>query len=401
MCLSDPEQLSQDRLGHNVLNLSEVGLNCITDDCDYIPFNEASDISAGENDFKAIQLNICGLINKQSDLSKLITGCLRDSKVDLVILCETWLTNDVRPLISIPGYEFYGIDHTTKKGGGIGFLIASELKYIPRQDPSSQNECFENCFIEISSKGRNIICGSIYRPPNTSVKTFQNKINECMDKIKLEKHKNVILGMDHNLDFIKSNIHSGTENFISTLLNKSLFPCITRPTRITKNSSTLIDNIIINERIRETQKSCIILHDLSDHFPSLIVINDLFAKKHAPKEILSHCITNCKIENLKHMLNCIDWNDILVKDKVDKSYCKFLNSLLYHIDTHVPMKKITIPMKQINCEPWQSKGLLKCSIKQKLLYEHALKSGNANDYSKYKLYHSSLQRIVHRCNGRF
>ena len=180
------------------------------------------------------------------------------------------------------------------------------------------------------------------------------------------------------------------------------FKCKLKPP---KNSSTLIDNIIVNdndniivnERIRENQKSCVILHDLSDHFPSLIIISDLFVKKHTPKEILSHCITKCKLENLKEDLNSIDWNTVLVKNNVDESYCKFLNLLLDHIDTYILMKKITILAKQLICEPWQSKGLLKCSKKQKLLYERALKSGNDDDYTKYKLYRSTLQRIVHKC----
>ena len=331
----------------------------------------------------------------------MITSCLHASKVDLVILCEMWLTNEVQNLISVPGYEFYGVDRTNKKGGGVGFLIAKELKYIPRQDLSIQDNSFENCFIEISSKGRNIICGSIYRPPNTNVKMFQNKMNECMDRIKLEKHKNIILGMDHNLDLIKSNTHSGTENFISSLLDKSLFPCMTRPTRITKNSATLIDNIIINEQIRENQKSCVILHDLSDHFPSLIIISELFAKKRAPKEITSRCITDCKLENLKRDLNLIDWNMIMVKNDVDESYSKFLKIVLDHVDSHIPLKKITILAKQLICKPWQSKGLLKCSKKQKLLYERALKSGNEDDHTKHKLYRSTLQRILHKCKKNY
>ena len=339
MCPPGHTQPPHDQLGHSVFDLSDVGLNSVTDDCDYIPFSEVSDIVAGDNDFKVIQLNVHGLISKQSELTKLITSCLHDSKVDLIILCETWLTGDVCNLVSVPGYEFYGVNCTVKKGDG---LIANELKFTPRQDLAVKDDNFENCFIEIFSKGRNIICGSIYRPPNTNIKVFQNKMNECMDKIKLEKHKDIIIGMDHNLDFIKSNIHSGTEKFIGSLQAKSLFPCITRPTRITKNSSTLIDNIIINERIRDRQKSCVILHDLSDHFPSLIILNELFAKKRAPKEIMSSCITDYKLSNLKEDLYSVDWKEVLIKVNVDESYCNFLNQLSDCIYTHIPMKKLTI-----------------------------------------------------------
>ena len=58
MCPPDPKHPLLDHLGRPVFDLSDVGLNTTTDDCDYIPFSEVSDILAGKNDFKAIQLNI-------------------------------------------------------------------------------------------------------------------------------------------------------------------------------------------------------------------------------------------------------------------------------------------------------------------------------------------------------
>ena len=197
----------------------------------------------------------------------------------------------------IPGYDYVGLECETKKGGGVGFLIAKELHYKIKDDCNQMNEYLESFFIEITMKGRNITCGSLYCPPNTNIKTFQKDLNKIMEKIKLEKHKDCIIGMDHNLDFIKHNQHSDTENFINNMLDSSLFPCITRPTRVTKNSSTLIDNIFVSGQHHDKTKSCVILHDISDHFPSFIIIEGLLAKKREPKVVLSRDITD---EKLKH-----------------------------------------------------------------------------------------------------
>ena len=67
-----------------------------------------------------------------------------------------------------------------------------------------------------------------------------------LNRLKPEK-KDIILGMDHNLDLLKSNVHTETQTFLDVNFDNHLFPCITRPTRITKTSATLIDNTFISE----------------------------------------------------------------------------------------------------------------------------------------------------------
>ena len=49
------------------------------------------------------------------------------------------------------------------------------------------------------------------------------------------------------------------------MVSYSLMPLITKPTRITENSSTLIDNIFSN--FQPFPNAGIIISDLSDHFP--------------------------------------------------------------------------------------------------------------------------------------
>ena len=56
----------------------------------------------------------------------------------------------------------------------------------------------------------------------------------------------IIIGTDHNLDFIKNNVHQVTQDFIAYNLEANLIPVITHPTRIMKSSATLIDNIFIS-----------------------------------------------------------------------------------------------------------------------------------------------------------
>ena len=82
----------------------------------------------------------------------------------------------------------------------------------------------------------------------------------------------LIIGMDHNIDLLKGSCHNPTHQLIVDLTNIDLLPTITRPTRITNHSATLIDNIYVSDQLHRNFESAIIIHDLSDHLPSLVML---------------------------------------------------------------------------------------------------------------------------------
>ena len=86
----------------------------------------------------------------------------------------------------------------------------------------------ESTFIEIQSKsGKTIVVGSMYRPPNSNEGSFVTEIMEVICKINQEKRE-LILGMDHNLDLLKCAEHK--LNFLNCLLDNDMLPTITRLT---------------------------------------------------------------------------------------------------------------------------------------------------------------------------
>ena len=87
----------------------------------------------------------------------------------------------------------------------------------------------ESVFIELLTKNNKyIIIRSMYRPPNNSDEIFTESILGIKHKLSLEKEKKeLIIGMDHNYDLLKTMEHKKTQNFLDTILNKELFPTIT------------------------------------------------------------------------------------------------------------------------------------------------------------------------------
>ena len=172
MCLTKNTKRQHDKLSHHIADFSDLDFDRSEDICDYVQFEDVSTLNVADIDLVIIQLNIRGLISKQTKITRLITNCITNSKIDVVMLCETWVTTDTKGLINIAGYQYVGIERINKKGGGIGLLIANELKFKTRNDLTTMTDHLECFTIEISMKGRNILCCTAYQPLNTDVKAF-------------------------------------------------------------------------------------------------------------------------------------------------------------------------------------------------------------------------------------
>ena len=122
----------------------------------------------------------------------------------------------------------------------------------------------ECVFVKICHMNQTLIVGVIYRPPNRNIADF----NDCMHFL-LEKtacQPCYIMG-DFNLDRLKHELHPPTEKFLDTMYANSLIPIINRPTRVTKDTCTLIDNIFTNDYdIIHNHFNGILQANISDHY---------------------------------------------------------------------------------------------------------------------------------------
>ena len=52
---------------------------------------------------------------------------------------------------------------------------------------------------------------------------------------------------DYDINLVNYDVHNNTAEFTDMMYAKSFIPLVTRPTRITQSSATLIDNIFTND----------------------------------------------------------------------------------------------------------------------------------------------------------
>ena len=124
--------------------------------------------------------------------------------------------------------------------------------------------------VQINSK-KSIIIGVIYRPntqPRADLDEFTDNIYTITSKISTENKHAYIMG-DFNID-LKFRTHEKTNDFINSMITKGYLPLITKPTRITAQSATLIDHIYSNYT-HHNYESGIVISDVADHFGTFYV----------------------------------------------------------------------------------------------------------------------------------
>ena len=302
LCLLDLTPITKMTRTDLLLDHCLINKQCdYTDSCDYIDLDKTHDeITA--NDLNLIQWNIRGLINKQNTLIKETHQEKSSGVVHVYMLNETWVTNNNEHLVRIPNYNFVGKHRTSKKGGGVGLAVHNTVQFRPRDDIKLGHVSeLEYQFIEIKAKRRNIIVGSLYRPPNSKEKEFLRDYKTLMEMLKQQKDTDLIMGMDHNMDLLKTNKHTNTQDFLDYNIDVNMLPTINKPTRITDSSATLINNIFISSRLQEEYGSGIIISDISDHMPIFLRLNGVHQPLTIHQTVTYRKVTDDNIKALNEL----------------------------------------------------------------------------------------------------
>ena len=166
----------------------------------------------------------------------------------------------------------------------------------------------------------------MYRPPNTDQTHFITSMNTTTSTSVSEK-KEIILGMDHNLDLLKSGSHKQTQLFLNDLLDKEIYPTITHPTRICHNAATLIDNVFVSKNLHKFFESAILVEDISDHLPLLILLKQTKLICNKPIEFKTRKLNAKNIKLIKYKLYQVDCTKHLSSNSCSENFDFFATKI--------------------------------------------------------------------------
>ena len=308
---------------------------------------------------------------------------------------ESWLKDSNKDLYNIPGYTATHRCRKDRVGGGVSIFSKENIEFTIREDLSLQTDICESLVIEVDksvfNKKQNSLIGVFYRPPGTNLKDFNSLTDKILRKIKSEK-KGIYFSGDWNISLLNLEHHPDTQDHIDIMLSNSLIPTITKPTRVTQKTCSLIDNIFVNNFSDGSNSISGILYcDVSDHFPVFHI--DYSDHVVLPRRsFIKRVYSQENITKFFSMLSDKSWGNVLSDNDAQMSYTKFHDELRDVYDVCFPYK--TFREGYNTRKPWLTE-VLKERIKIKnRLFKLWKKSGDPEHETLYKRFRNRVNRLL-------
>ena len=231
--------------------------------------------------------------------------------------------------------------------GGVGIYVNKNMPYLTRDDLSVFIlHVLESLFIEIqinAKKYRNWC--HLPNTPLADTDLFVDKLSKITSKISAENKDVYIMG-DVNIDLLKYGTHHKTNDFINSMITKGYLPLITKPTRITNHSATLIDHIYSNTT-SQNYTSGIIISDLADHFGTFYT-STKSTPTDLPKYKSVRVMKQTNITYFAELLSATDFASVLSHECPNDAYNTLCNIYTHLFDAAFPIKIIRLASTQVD-----------------------------------------------------
>ena len=350
--------------------------------------------------FNVLSLNCQSLNAKINDL-KIYLDLYIENGINISAIClqETWLGNESdTSMLQLPNYNLISKGKHCSSHGGVAIYL--HTSYSHKIMSISTSDIWDGLFLEVFSEHeampvnqKKLILGCIYRPPRNNVEAIDTFVNETSQLFEdLQRHKNVLIAGDFNLDLLKIKDINVINTYFEHLLAHSYIPKISFPTRLTHRHGTLIDNFLlkISENISETT-SGILLNNISDHLPYFICLDILKYSNKSQKyvKVMSMPMASQKFKDYLANANITNALNKSEQADPDENYNLLNNILKSGIDQYFPLKKRRFDKYKYKKCYWITKGIL-ISIKYRDKMYFNLKS-LAIDHPLYDIRKTSLR----------
>ena len=372
--------------------------------CSYVQVDELNLLNPAK--FTVLTLNIQSLPSKFSELTEFIdsfTSC-----PEIICIQETWnvVDNSFFPLQNYHPLETNL--RSNARGGGVGIYIKEHLSYTVLKPYSVFVErIFESIITEVSTaNNKKIVVGSIYRP-GTGVPgmTFTEQFRQFADiltNLLAElggSYDQVFLYGDFNLNALDLANNKFVSEYIETVFTHGFLQIITKPTRVSGNSATLIDHILTNSTA-QNHDSFIICSRLSDHFPIAHQIN-LTRTKQSQNSFESRKFTSDNFQRFNSALNNYNWNHVTDLNCAQEAANNFLSTFDTLYNAYFPLSKNNLNKSKTPIEPWMSRGILTSRKRKISLLKNSLKNPSAENVAEFKNFRNIYNQVIKNAKKQF
>ena len=378
-------------------------------------YNFLKDLNQSNNkELNILSLNIQSL---KGNFHKLNEEIEQLQKFDIICLCETNIdpsetTMGNHDLYNLSGFNtpiFQKPARMSNKGGGLAIYINSNkfnedsIKIVDSINTNESPESGEFLFVEINTgpKNKNIILGNIYRSPSHDPQNFIDKLSEIYVNLDKNMHKNIVLLGDINIDMIQHDTDTHAQNYFNCMSQHGLIPVISRPTRITDHSMTLIDHIFTNS-LSNFLKSGILKDPFADHLGVFIKIslnNSIPILNNGTYFFTDFSDANTtKFENLIYDAN---WQTVTDTVNANDKYNTFLEIYEKCYNTAFPTKNKRVKNPRATGKPWMMEWLKEACDRKNKLHCNFIKHPTAENKQEYVKYKKWTEKQIYKAKRKF
>ena len=313
-------------------------------------------------------------------------------KYSLIVLVETWLTQGFCKLLSICGFKHLD-SFRANDGGGIRIYHKNtiDVKLLP--DFSSVSDVFEVLTVEIACPEKNVLFSVYYHPPTPDHTLNRVFIEQCFSMIELQRSVGlpVIACGDFNLNLFNPLKLRYVTDFINGMLELSMFPAITVPTKYNPDNAitkfSLIDHVWTNIPSK-TISSFVIPTGISDHFPVSMSF-DLTSQRNVSCH--KKRVFNAR-NNAAFTSSVSDINLRVINNDMNMTYNYYFSSVYDLYNAAFPL--MTKVIKDGKDCPWITPAIKICIKKKAKLYRMYIRGTIDKVY--YTLFRNHMTSLVRR-----
>ena len=361
--------------------------------CQYVDTIDGNVFTNEIDSLILMHLNIPSLNKNINDLHIFISTL--PFKPDVISLSEARVDQPLQN-IDIEGYNLVHVKPKYGQAGGVAVYTTVRLCFA--QMNSFPLHGSESIWLKVQHQNdsKTFVIGTIYRHPQESVDLFVD-FSQCLEKLTNDNSTFYILG-DINININKGAFESSqAKNYTNATTSSGAISVVTLPTRVTNNSSTVIDHIITND-LNHHVTPRVIRSSMTNHYVVACKISKFKASRkqvasplYRDKSKFNNNVYNedlfGKLESLFRInfpLNC---------DNFDLVFDQFVEIISTTINKHAPQKRMSRKQARLAMKPWITKGILLSIRKKNSMFKTHFISGNSIQKLFFRKYTNKLTKI--------
>ena len=320
---------------------------------------------------------------------------------DIMGVCETWRNPSITTeMVNLYKHKLIRQDRNTgKRGGGLAIYLSDKLYDCTCvvSEYSTVTPDLEQLWISIHEVNvRKKIIGVVYRPPGGNAEKCLESLRNVLEKIQLDTNCETTIMGDLNIN------HKNRNCLPFRLLKEierdfGLKQLINQATRITRNSSTLIDIMLTD--CNQVSNSGILDIYISDHLPIYYVRKK--GRERNPKKVIGgrsykHYVKEDYQHDIINDVRCRDFWDL--HTDVDALWSLIHEIIDEHANYHCPMVDMYV---NENCPYWFSRDLIEKINYKNVLYRKAKQTGTDEDWNNFKYQRNVRKSLIFRAKDSY